>query len=365
MSLILSSELESGVSGNYWRIGSVLVACVQSPIVTVYMELYVNRDAKYNGKTPLITKPVNINLFDIDPTFDYDFRACVYDAMSRTQGWTDSKFLYEFDETYETRPIVNYIEVSCDYNGTFELPDFQGQDINNLPLSFEIVDQPTNGSIVVNNGKFVYTPNSDWSGTDFATYRCFNGNEYSKPAKIYLSVVSAVPVANFVSASSEYNSSSVLNLSATDPFNLPLTFSIVNQPANGTITENNGVFTYAPNSDWYGNDSASYKANNGTYDSNIATILLSVENAVPSAFDVNLTVAMNNESQVLLSATDPKNLSLTYSVFDQPSNGTIIENNGVFTYTPNLDYVGIDSAKYIANNGTYDSNEANINIEVV
>jgi hypothetical protein len=61
----------------------------------------------------------------------------------------------------------------------------------------------------------------------------------------------------------------------TSPGNLALTAIKVTNPANGTVTVNpNGGFTYTPNAGFVGTDSFTYKANNGTIDSNIATVTL-------------------------------------------------------------------------------------------
>ena len=364
MALLKSTELSSGISGNYWKIGSVVVACTSDPVVTIYMELYLNRSSKYSGKTALQTIPVNMSLSQIDPTFDYDFRACVYNAMLNLDGWNSARFLYEFDETYETRPIVNYLEIESNYNGSVNLPAFEGSDLNNLPLTYDISTQPSNGTITESNGVFTYTPNADWSGSDVALYRAFNGTEYSKPATIFLTVVSDVPTANNVSLEANYNGSAVVNLSGTDPNNLNLTYSIVNQPSNGTITENNGVFTYTPNQDWSGSDSATYKANNGTYDSNTASISLVVYSDVPTANDISASCEQNGSVDLGFNGNDPSNLPLTFSIVAQPTHGNIIETNGVFTYYPETDFIGSDTATYLANNGTYDSNIANITIDV-
>jgi len=365
MALELSTDLDIGITAYYWRIGSVVVACTADPKVTVYMELYLNRAAKYSGKAATVTKPFNMNLSDIDPTFDYDFRACVYNAMTNFAPFDNAKLIYEFDEKYDTAPICNYIDVESDYNGSVELPEFQGSDLNNLPLTFEIVDQPTNGQITVSNGVFTYTPNADWSGTDTATYRCYNGTEYSKPAVIYLTVFTDVPTANNVSLSSAYEGSAVINFSATDPNDLPLTYTIQTQPTNGAILEDNGVFTYYPNPGWSGSDSATYTASNGTYESNTATITFNVVSAVPTAFDFDTSCEMNGSVVLGLNANDPNNLPLTFVISSQPANGAILEDNGVFTYIPNVDFTGSDSATYIADNGNYTSNEATINITVV
>ena len=276
MAFKLNQELDNGVEIDYWRIGSVVVACTSDPLLTVYMEAYLNRNAKYNGKTPLKTVPVNMKLSDVDPTYDVDFRACIYNALQQFSPWNEAKIYYEFDEKYDKAPIANFIEVESNYNDSVELPAFDGQDLNNLPLIFEIVSQPANGNILETNGKYIYTPNADWSGEETATYRCSNGTEFSKPANIYLKVVSDAPVANDIALSSQLNSSVEVSFSASDPNNLPLTFSIVDQPLNGTISENNGIFTYTPNQDYSGNDFATYKANNGIYESNLANINITV-----------------------------------------------------------------------------------------
>jgi VCBS repeat-containing protein len=57
----------------------------------------------------------------------------------------------------------------------------------------------------------------------------------------------------------------------------PLTVALVNGPAHGTLTLNaDGSFDYRPFTDFNGLDSFSYKANDGLFDSNVATVRLTV-----------------------------------------------------------------------------------------
>jgi Tol biopolymer transport system component len=68
-------------------------------------------------------------------------------------------------------------------------------------------------------------------------------------------------------------------LSCTDPDDQDLTLSIVNQPANGALGAiNQGAETvvYTPAAGFSGSDSFTFKANDGTSDSNTATISLEV-----------------------------------------------------------------------------------------
>lgn len=51
MALVLSKELESGVTGNYWKIASAVV--LPDGKARAILELYVNRDSFLAGKKPL------------------------------------------------------------------------------------------------------------------------------------------------------------------------------------------------------------------------------------------------------------------------------------------------------------------------
>jgi myo-inositol-hexaphosphate 3-phosphohydrolase len=81
-----------------------------------------------------------------------------------------------------------------------------------------------------------------------------------------------------------------ITLSATDPERCELTFSIVTPPANGTVTGPGGrpctagspnsdtaTVTYTPATGFTGSDSFTYKASDGSLDSNIATVTVTVK----------------------------------------------------------------------------------------
>ena len=67
---------------------------------------------------------------------------------------------------------------------------------------------------------------------------------------------------------------------------IALTAVLVSGPAHGTLTLNaDGSFTYTPDANYNGTDSFTYKANDGTADSNVATVTLTVTavNDAPAA----------------------------------------------------------------------------------
>jgi hypothetical protein len=159
------------------------------------------------------------------------------------------------------------------------------------------------------------------------------------------------------------NDSVDISLTATDPRNLPLTFSVDN-PTNGTVILVDNTVTYTPNADYVGSDSFTFTADNGTYTSQSATIYVTVNTTVPVANDVSSFTIKDTPVDISGSATDPQGLPLTYSLDTLPANGIAIENNGVFTYTPNTDYMGSDSFTYKVSNGTDESLPATVTISV-
>jgi len=72
------------------------------------------------------------------------------------------------------------------------------------------------------------------------------------------------------------NAPGVLN-NDTDADGDTLTAVLVAGPTNGTLTLNaDGSFTYTPAPNFFGTDTFTYVANDGTSDSNIATVTLTV-----------------------------------------------------------------------------------------
>ena len=64
----------------------------------------------------------------------------------------------------------------------------------------------------------------------------------------------------------------------SDADNHPLTANLVSGPSDGDVTLNDdGSFTYRPDPDFQGEDSFTYRANDGRENSGLATVFLTVE----------------------------------------------------------------------------------------
>lgn len=94
-------------------------------------------------------------------------------------------------------------------------------------------------------------------------------------------VTNVAPVAQALALSVNDNTASSSFVVATD-VDVPaqtLTYSVVSNPSNGDISgfdSATGAFTYTPDRNYVGSDSFTFKANDGTLDSNTATVSITV-----------------------------------------------------------------------------------------
>ncbi len=373
MAFELDTTLATGVSGNYWYLGYVEVICNDAPFVNISMDLYLDRQAKIDGKAIMERRNTRMSLYDIDASVSYDFRVCIYMALLQRAEWTGATMIYDDPVT---NPKCQDAVVSTEMETPVAIT-IGAYDPYNVPFTFSVVDQPSNGSVTIEMASvdfgagelsspvFSYTPNSGFAGQDTFSYTATNDNGVvGNTATVTINIPTQIPSASSFSVSTGVNNDVVLSLSATDPNDLPLTYTISNNPTNGSVTELNGVYTYEPNADYIGSDSLQYTASNGTYTSSPATVAITVNSRTPVANNYSTNTVIDMPVDVTLSATDPYGLALTYTIETNPTNGSVSELNGVWTYTPNASFVGNDSFTYKASNGTYVSDAATVNITV-
>src|SRR5207247_1989246 len=82
-----------------------------------------------------------------------------------------------------------------------------------------------------------------------------------------------------------------------------LTAALVAGPAHGTLTLNaNGSFTYTPTANYNGPDSFTYKANDGSLDSNVATVAITVTAVNNPPVAANDSVTTDEDTPLTIAA---------------------------------------------------------------
>jgi len=114
-------------------------------------------------------------------------------------------------------------------------------------------------------------------------------------------------------------------LDASDVDGDPLTATIVSGPTHGTVTISGLVVTYTPALNYYGADSFTYTVNDGTADSNVATVSITVTsvNDAPIANNATVETLENTPVNFELIATDADGDPLTFVIVLEPAHGTL------------------------------------------
>jgi hypothetical protein len=246
-----------------------------------------------------------------------------------------------------------------------------------------LVSEPSHsaGFELRGDGSFSYAPVANYNGPDSFTYRASDGIDVSRVATVSLTVTPENDPPSAGNDTYTIGEDTALVVPGPgvlgndgDPDGDTLSAVLVSEPSHsaGFELRGDGSFTYTPAANYHGPDSFTYKATDGTTDSNAATVSITVStindppaaaaDAYTTAEDTALTVAAPG---VLGNDSDPDGGALSAVLVSGPAHGTLVlRANGSFTYTPAANYHGPDSFTYKANDGTTDSNAATVSITV-
>ena len=228
-----------------------------------------------------------------------------------------------FEVKAVNRPPVSddgVASVNEDETLTGNLPS--ASDPDGHSVEYRVATEPLHGALIIHaDGRYEYKPNPNYHGDDSFTFTVTDelGASNTYTMTITVNSVNDAPVAKDDDASTPSNT--VLNgtlPAASDVDNDPVTYIKGSDPANGTVTVRpDGTYTYTPNPNYHGSDSFTYTVDDGQGGTNTYTIHITVENQAPTASNGGINLIENSigtGTEIALSASDPENDSLTYSI---------------------------------------------------
>src|ERR1044071_5822451 len=171
------------------------------------------------------------------------------------------------------------------------------------------------------------SPSALYWGPDSFAFKSNAATRDSNIATVSITVthVNHAPVASAQSVTTNEDAAKAIVLAASDIDNDALTYVIVAPPSHGTLSGVAPNVTYTPAALYAGPDSFTFKANDGTVDSNIATVSITVThvNHAPVASAQSVTTNEDVAKATTLAASDVDNDTLTYAVVAGPAHGTL------------------------------------------
>ena len=211
-------------------------------------------------------------------------------------------------------------------------------------LTAVLETNPTHGNLTLNSdGTFIYVHNGNSQPTDSFSYRANDGKVNGAPVTVSITVTGTndAPIANDDTiivalngtATTLDNGSTSFTANDLDDDGDALTITLVSSPTYGTLTLNpGGTFSYVQDGSMNSGDSFTYKVNDGTVDSNNATV-----NVFLSCSPCTESIVEGGINGVSFTYTDclcktvrvyiPKNRAYTFCHLD----GSIVVNSGNYT----------------------------------
>ena len=230
-----------------------------------------------------------------------------------------------------------------------------------------------NGSVVVEaDDRLTYTPNADFSGTDWIRYGVEDGDGDTDDAFVTVDVAAAndLPVVTDDVASTVEDTLVTINVlgNDSDVDGDPLTVTSASATNGSVAIGAAGSLTYTPNANFSGTDTISYTISDGaggTASGSVAMIVAAVNDA-PVALDDTATTTEDTPVTISVlgndSDVDGNTLSVTSA---SATNGSVaIGAGGSLTYTPAADFTGSDTITYEISDGAGGTASASVAMTV-
>ena len=244
----------------------------------------------------------------------------------------------------------------------------EGSDPDGDTVIYKVVASPSHGALSGTAPNLTYTPSRDFVGPDSFAFKVNDGVADSALTSVSITVTPAndKPMAASDSVTLLEDTVTPISLRGIDPDGNNLTYSILTQPSNGSLSGTEPNVVYEPDENFAGQDNFTFKINDGITDSLSATISIMVTGVddKPTADNSSITAREDEELAIILAGTDPDGDQLTFKVLRDPAHGTLTGDAPNVVYTPDPNFSWLDSFTFRVNDGTTESEPATVNISV-
>lgn len=265
------------------------------------------------------------------------------------------------------QPLANDDSNQVDEDKTLTIT-LTGSDVDEDPLTYTIINQPTNGTLSGNNANWTYLPDENYNGTDAFTFTATDGELTSTQATFDITInsVNDRPVGDRQTLTFNEDESIAIVLTGSDIDSNNLSYRLSGGNVGGTITGSPPNITYTPAQNFNGEESISFIVNDGQLDSASETVYLQVTatNDQPTVSDQDLFLSEDSSIAFTLEGEDIDGDALSYTVSQQPTNGVLSGTAPSLIYTPSNNFNGQDSLTFYVNDGTIDSSIATVSFSV-
>ncbi|WMW80387.1 Ig-like domain-containing protein [Undibacterium cyanobacteriorum] len=219
---------------------------------------------------------------------------------------------------------------------------------------------PTHGSAIVNGLSVLYTPSTNYVGTDNITISVSGSGLQPTTATLVVNVTAPAPT---IAVADTQILANTANVSLTPQLTgLVDSLLIVTPPNHGSASVNGLTLSYTPNANYVGLDNFVVIAKGLGGNSAPATVQIKVNELPPVVNNDSLNVVANSATN----AYTPKvtGAASSISISKQPTHGSVSVNGMAVNYIPSPGYVGPDSFSVVANGAGGTSTPADISINV-
>lgn len=255
------------------------------------------------------------------------------------------------------------------------------RDVEAAPLSAAVAEAPQHGTLMLAaDGTFRYEPDRDFHGEDTFRYTASDGTNTSSVATVRLEVrpINDTPA----SVGDDYLVSSETGLTVTatqgvlvndvDVDGDRLSAALVASPREGTLQlELDGSFRYDPRPGFEGLDDFSYQAFDGLARAMPVTVRLDVRAGRPIGAADTYSTREDEPLSVdrfrgVLANDEGRGRPLEATLEAQGRLGRVsLRADGSFEYVPSADASGVDTFRYRASNGLFDTGVVEVTVEIL